>query len=31
MTSILIKKQAGGPESIFSCQGGLRGKKFESH
>jgi hypothetical protein len=30
MTSIFIKKQ-GGPESIFSCQGGLRGKMFENH
>jgi hypothetical protein len=27
------KKQVGGggPESILSCQGGLRGKKFENH
>jgi hypothetical protein len=31
MTSILIKKTGGGPESIFSCQGGLRGKMFENH
>jgi hypothetical protein len=30
MTSISIKKQ-GGPENIFSCQGGLRGKMFENH
>jgi hypothetical protein len=31
MTSILIKKAGGGPESIFSYQGGLRGKMFENH
>jgi hypothetical protein len=31
MTSVLIKKTGWGPESIFSCQGGLRGKKFENH
>jgi hypothetical protein len=29
MTSILIKKR--GPENIFSCHRGLRGKMFENH
>jgi hypothetical protein len=32
MTSISIKKENRGvPESIFSGQGGLRGKMFENH
>jgi hypothetical protein len=32
MISILIKKTGGGgDDSIFSCQGGPRGKMFENH
>jgi hypothetical protein len=33
MTSILVKRnrRGGGAESTFSCQGGLRGKKFENY
>jgi hypothetical protein len=31
MTFILIKKNRRGPESIFYCQEGLRGKMFENH